>query len=253
MKQKTEQMTRTSGSEMDEGPESNNPREAADPGDPPLRHQASHEALQTNSAKLKGGVGAQARSNPAGSLQQIKPQGQPTEDLAKSMSAGNFAQTQAGARETPETGGGGQLKGEQLNQAAEWLQKMAEEINKAAANKQDLQKKLEQAGLDKSLADNPQAAKQAMEKSNLSEQQKQDLQKQAEASSRPAKRLADGESLSQMASQCQNAAGGRQGDKQSNKSQQGQQSSGQQGQKMDGTVDERSAQPDGAVAAGRWR
>ena len=236
MKQKLEQMTQNLGLEkMDEGPESNNPAQAADPE--AIRRSAIKQLTKLSdqlSEKLKSESALKLEATRQ-ALQQIKPQGQPTEDLAKSMSAGNFAQAKQELEKLQKQVESGQLKGDQLNQAAEQLQKMAEEINKAAANKQDLQKKLEQAGLDKSLADNPQALKQAMEKSNLSEQQKQDLQKQAEASKQASEALSQmAESLSQMASQCQNAAGGRQGDKQSNKSQQGQQSSGQQGQKMDG-------------------
>lgn len=168
-------------------------------------------------------------------LQNIQPPGEQTNDLAKAMSAGDFSQMKQQLEALSNKLQSGQLSQSERDQAAEELKKLAEEINKAVQNPADLAKKLEQAGLDKKLAENPEALKKAIEQANnLTQDQKEQLKKAAEAQKSAAEALSQmAESLNKMASECQNpgkegqgskASTAKEGNQESQNSESGQQS-----------------------------
>lgn len=170
-------------------------------------------------------------------LQNIKPEGNETKDLAKAMSSGNFSQAKQEIEKLQQKMQSGQMSSAEREAAAEEIKKLAEQINKAAQNKDDLAKKLEQAGMDKDLAKDPEKLKKELEKNqNLSQQQKEQLQQQAEANQQSAESLGQmAEALQKMASECKNGGGSKPGDQGGQKGEKGEQGDkSQQGEKGEG-------------------
>lgn len=158
-------------------------------------------------------------------LQNIKPEGNETKDLAKAMSSGDFSQAKQEIEKLQQKMQSGQMSSAEREAAAEEIKKLAEQINKAAQNKDDLGKKLEQAGMDKNLANDPEKLKKELEKNqNLTQQQKEQLQKQAEANQQSAESLGQmAEALQKMASECKNGGGSKPGDQGGQKNEKGEQ------------------------------
>lgn len=237
-KAKIEQMTSKLGLEK-----SNDPEDVSKPAptDPDAIRRSAIKQLTKLSEQLNNKLQSdQAMKLEATkqALQTIKPQGAETQELTKAMNAGNFSQAKQELEALKNKLQNGQLTPSEQQAAVEQMKKIAEEINKAAQNKSELAKKLEQAGIDKKLAENPEALKKALEQNkDLSQEKKDELQKQSEASKQASESLSQmAESINKMAAACEKP-GNKPGDKgqQGQKGQNGEKGQqGEQGQKMEG-------------------
>lgn len=103
-------------------------------------------------------------------------------DLADALSKSDFQKAQAALQKLAEKAEKGQMTEEQKKAAADALQNIAKQLEDLAKQQEQMKDALKQAGLDPNLASNPQALQQALQQaSNLNQQQKQELQKMAQA------------------------------------------------------------------------
>lgn len=125
----------------------------------------------------------------------------PAKELADALSRGDMQAAQEALKELAEQAMSGALPPEQAEQLQQQLESLCEQLQQLAEQKNDLERALQQAGLDRNLAQNPEALKQALENSqNLTEQQKQQLQQAAEASQMSSRMCQSmGNALGQMA------------------------------------------------------
>jgi hypothetical protein len=104
------------------------------------------------------------------------------ESLAKALEKGDFSAAKAALERLARKIQEGEMDAEQQAEIQAQLEDLAEQLEALAKKKAALKKALEQAGMDPDLADNPEALEQALQNSkNLNQQQKKELQKQAEA------------------------------------------------------------------------
>lgn len=122
-------------------------------------------------------------------LKQLKTPGDgPLTDLSLQLAKGDFQKASAELSKLLEKVQSGQLSDEQKAKLAEQLKQMQAQLEKLAADQKELEKALEKAGLDKKLGADPEALKKALEESkNLTDEQKKQLQKQAQAQSQACK------------------------------------------------------------------
>lgn len=145
-------------------------------------------------------------------LKQLQPFDEgPGKELSEALNNGDFQAAQKALEELQKQMDAGQLSPEQQKQLEEQMNQLAEQLQQMANQQRELEKALQQAGMDKNLAQNPQALQQAIQNNqNLNQQQKQQLQQMAQA-----QQMANGmcqnlgNALGQMAQQM--AQGGGQG------------------------------------------
>lgn len=183
-----------------EKPELRNPEE--------IRKSAIKELTKLNDRleQLRTGEKGQKLEKVEERLKQLKTPGKETSELTKAMATGNFEQAKQELEKLQEQMAGSEMKDSDKQKVAEQLEQIAKQLEKMAENKKDLEKQLEQAGLNKELAGDPKALKEALEKAqNLSEEQKKSLQEQCQSQSQCQKSM-DGlsEAMSKMASACKN-------------------------------------------------
>ncbi|MBC7834325.1 MAG: hypothetical protein H7Y88_04390 [Phycisphaerales bacterium] len=138
-------------------------------------------SIKDRLAELKKGETGEKVDALKKALSQLKVPGEgPLTELSKELAKGNFKQAQIELQKLAENAKN--LTPEQKAALEKQLKELAAQLDKLAEEKKDLENKLEKAGLDKNLAADPEALKKALEKmSNLSEEQKKELMKQAEA------------------------------------------------------------------------
>ncbi len=105
----------------------------------------------------------------------------PLQEMSRELSKGNFSKAADALQELRDQMNSGEMTAEQKEQLQKQLDRLAEQLDKLANDRKDLERKLEQAGLNKDLASDPEALKEALKNANLSEQQKQQLQQQADS------------------------------------------------------------------------
>jgi hypothetical protein len=105
-----------------------------------------------------------------------------TKELTEAMSSGNFEAAKQKLDQMLAQANSGEMSAEQQQQMAQDLQALGEQLNQLAQEQQALQDALSKAGLDSSLAGNPQQLQQALQNNqNLTQQQKQQLQQMAQS------------------------------------------------------------------------
>ncbi len=133
----------------------------------------------------------------------------PLDDLVQALQEGDFGAAKEALEALQGQLDAGALTPEQQKQIQEQMKSLAEQLEALAGNKDALENALEQAGMDPSLANDPQALQEALENNpNLSEQQKQQLQQQAQSNKKASEQL---QKMSQCAGQCSNPGGMSQG------------------------------------------
>ena len=136
--------------------------------------------------ELKAGEKSQTLQAMEKQLRQLRTPGDgPLTELSNQLSRGNFPKAADELQKMMEQLQSSDMKPEDKAALAEQLQKMAEQLQKLSEDRKEMEKALEKAGLDKNLAANPEALKQALEKNeSLTQEQKEQLQKMAEAASK---------------------------------------------------------------------
>ncbi len=129
-----------------------------------------------------------------------------TDDLAKAMAQGDFKAAQEALQRLQEQMEKAADAGDKAGQEAlaEQLAEMAAQLQELAKQQEQLAEALERAGLDGQLAKNPAALQQALQQSqNLTERQKEQLRKLAEAQKAAGQQCNQmGQSMQQMAEAC---------------------------------------------------
>ena len=165
-------------------------------------------------AEMKNGEKSDEDKAIRDKMSQLKQPGDgPLNELSRAMARGNFEKAEEALKDLKQKLEGGNLTEEQKAQAKAQLENLSDQLKKLAQDKQELQQKLEAAGLDpkaaqdlmKKMAENPGAAKEAMKAAmeamkGMSDEQKKQLMEQA-ASQCKAGGQCDkmGESMSKMA------------------------------------------------------
>lgn len=135
-------------------------------------------------------------------LKQLRTPGDgPLTELSKELSKGNFQKAAEELQKLAEKLGTNQLSEQDKAALAEQLKKLQEQLEKLAQERSELEKALEKAGLDKKLASDPAALQKALENAEgLTQEQKEQLRKMAEAQNAACKQCQGmAASMSQMA------------------------------------------------------
>ncbi len=164
-----------------ETPEVNADAEKPEPTDPEAIRRAAVKQLTKLTDRLeqlKQGEKGQKLEAMKDKLAQLQKPGDELADLSKALQAGDFKLAKAELMQLQEQAQSGNMSEEDKKKLAEQFQKLAEQLEKLAENKDALEKKLAEAGLDPKLASATQEElKQALENAkNLSEEQKKQLQ-----------------------------------------------------------------------------
>lgn len=195
---------------VDQGKEEN--REEAEANKPEARtpEEIRRDALRklTNIKdqlqELKQGEKGQKMEALEKMLKQLRTPGEgPLTELSKELSKGNFKQAAEELQKLSEQLSANQMSDEDKKALGEQLKKLQEQLEKLAQDRSELEKALEKSGLDKKLAANPEALKQALENAqNLSQEQKEQLQKMAESMNSACEQCQSmSQSMQQMAKQ----------------------------------------------------
>jgi len=118
------------------------------------------------------------------SLEQLKSPSKdgPAKELSKALAEGNFDDAKKALQELQEQAEAGELSDAQKKALSDQLEDLSQQLAQMSKDKKALEDALQQAGLDKKLANNPQALQQALQQNqNLTQQQKQQLQQMAQA------------------------------------------------------------------------
>lgn len=233
IRQKLDQLTQQLGLEPD--PEPPTPTGRPDDRDPEAIRRSAIKELTRMSDRLqemKRSENAMKLEAAKTALSQLKPPGEQTSDLSKSLADGNFQQAKQELEQMLNKLQEGNLSESDKQAIGEQLANLAEQIKKAAENQESLNKKLQEMGIDPQAASDPQALKDAIRNAqNLTDAQKQQLESMLNAAQKASESLSSvAEAMNQMAQECQNP--GESGDgKQSENGQE------QQGQGMEGAAE----------------
>jgi len=140
-------------------------------------------SLKDRLEEIRSSEKAQALQSLEKQLRQLRTPGEgPLTELANHLARADFSGAAEELQKLMEKLAASNLTPEQKEQLAQQLEKLAEQLQRLANERKELEDALQKAGLDKSLASNPQALKEALEKSeNLTQEQKEQLRKMAEA------------------------------------------------------------------------
>ena len=208
--------------QLEEPPEP--PKEPQTPEEIKLEAMKELTQLDDRLNQLKSGDNAQELQELNNRLQELKqPAGPETEitKMTQALQRGDAAGAKKHLEAMQKKLESGQMTPEQKQAIDKQAQDLAKQLEKMAGDRQELEKKLEEAGLDKKLASDPEALKKALEgQPGMSEPMKKLLQQQATSTSGAC------EKLGKMAAACNNPGESKDG-KPSQAGKQGQ--SGKQG------------------------
>jgi chemotaxis protein histidine kinase CheA len=209
-KKKIEEMSDKLGLEKDpvEPPTADKP----EPRDPEaIRRSAIKDLtkLQDRIDQLRNGEKGQKLDAIQNKLKDIRSPGKETSELAKAMANSNFQQAQKEIEKMKEQMAAGSSNEKQKQDMAEQMNELSKQLSEIAKNKEQLEKAMQNAGLDPKKAADPEAMKKAMEAAqNMTPEQKQQLQQMAQAMSQSQSAM---DAMSKAASQM--AQAGKEGDK----------------------------------------
>ncbi len=207
---KLEEMTKDLGLEKDpvEPPAAEKP----EPRDPEAIRRSALKDLTKLSERLdqlRNGEKGQKLDAIQNKLKDVKAPGKETSELAKAMAASDFKAAEKAIEKMKEQMAAGTTSEQQKKAMAEQMDELAKQLSEIAKNKEQLEKAMQNAGLDPKKAADPEAMKKAMDAAqNMTPEQKQQLQQMAQAMSQCQSAM-DG--MSKAASQM--AQAGQQGDK----------------------------------------
>jgi hypothetical protein len=163
-------------------------------------------SLNERLADLRQGDKAKQLEAMKNQMKQLKQPGPgPLDKMTQSLQRGDFKKAQDELQELARQLASDSMSKDDKEKAAHQLKKLAEQLDNLAKDRQDLERQLERAGMSKEqaaqAARDPEALKKAMEgMKNLTEEQKEQLQKMAQAQNAAAKQC-DGmaQAMSKMA------------------------------------------------------
>jgi hypothetical protein len=179
------------------------------PKDPDEIRRAAVKKLTSMNEKLadmRQGDKAKQLEALKNQMKQLKQPGPgPLDKMTQSLQRGDFKKAQDDLQEMAKQLASDSMSKEDKEKAGEQLKKLAEQLDKLSKDRQDLEKQLEKAGMNKEqaaqAARDPEALKKAMEAmKNLSEEQKEQLQKMAQSQNAACKQCNGmAQSMSKMA------------------------------------------------------
>ncbi len=178
--------------------------EPVEPEDIRREAMAKLTSAQDRLDQLQNGEQSQTLEGMKNLMEQLRQPGPgPLEAMMKSLQQGDFANAQKQLSELAEKAASGELTEQQKKELQKQLAELSKQLEKLAEQQKELEKKLEELGLDKKLAQNPQALQKALQQAkNLTPEQKQMLEQLAKSASQC-------QSMCQnMAQACAGAAGG---------------------------------------------
>lgn len=177
--------------------------------------------------QLKSGEKSQALKQVQNKLKHLQAPGKETTDLAKALAAGQFAAAAKEVEKLKQEMSSGNMNASEKQELAKQLLDMSEQLEQLAREKEELKQAMQKAGLDPALADaSPEQMQQALQNaSNLSAEQKQQLQQASEAMSQSQNAMSN---LSNALQQMSQAAGSQDQQSSQQQAQQGSQSGQQQ-------------------------
>lgn len=160
--------------------------------------------IQQKIEQMLGGVDAQKTQLSQDLLRQLRsPASGPMAAMSKEMAKGNFRAAQEELQKSLDQLASGNMSDSQKEQMKEQLQNLADQLQKLAENKKDMENKLQQQGMDPKLAGDPAKLAEALKNAEgMSEQQKDAMVTAAQA------QAAAGEGMSAMAQAMQQMAQG---------------------------------------------
>lgn len=189
----------------DETGEAEGQEQKPEANDPDAMRRAAVKKLTSLTEKLEaekeGEKAAQAEAIKE-AMKQLKQPGQgPLNDFSRALSKGDFNKASEMLKQIEEQMADGSMTPEAQDQAKKQMENLSKQLEKLAQDQQQLQKKLEQQGLDKKSAEdvakkaasgNPEDLKKALEQmKNMTDEQKKQMMEMAKAAQ-------------QAQSQCQN-------------------------------------------------
>tara|TARA_Y100000589_G_scaffold328481_2_gene372677 strand:- start:3069 stop:4412 length:1344 start_codon:yes stop_codon:yes gene_type:complete len=159
----------------------------------------------------------------------------PVQEFVEALSKSEFDKAAEAFSRLEEKIESGEMTAQERQQAADDLEKLAEQLDEMSSDRQSMEDALRQAGLDPDVAADPEAMKEAIDQADeLNESQKQSLQEMADSKEQASKLLKDlAQASDQACKQC-SSGGDKKGDSEGEKSKSSPGSSSQ-GQK---TLDE---------------
>jgi hypothetical protein len=133
---------------------------------------------------------------------------QELKDMAQALQKGDMKAASAEMTKLMDKMSTNKMSEQQKKEMQKALESMAKQMEKMAGDQKDLERKLNEMGLDKALANNPEALKKALDAAkHLTDEQKQQIQKACEACKNA------GGKMSELAKAMQKASQGQQGNK----------------------------------------
>ena len=160
-------------------------------------------AAQDRLESLKSSAGSRSLDEIKDRMRQLRQPGMgPVNEMVSAMQRGNFAKASQKLAEMMNQMSEGKLTPEQKEALKKQLANLAEQMKKLAEKRDELEKRLKQAGLDPNKMQTPGAMQQAIQNAQgLSDQQKQELLRQMQAAQDAAAQMG------QMAQAMRQAAG----------------------------------------------
>lgn len=178
---------------------------------------------------------AQAADSLKEMLKQLKNSPGPMEEVAKNLAKGDMKAAQEALEKLQQKMASGEMSAAEKEQMGKQLESLKGQLEKLASSQKDLEDKLKAAGLDPKLASNMEDLKKALDKNpNLSEEQKQQIQKQAQAKQAASESCQSmAQAMNKMAQGMKQGQQGEAGEQNSAEAQQGMQELSQQMSEME--------------------
>jgi hypothetical protein len=138
-------------------------------------------SLKEKAQALLEGVKAKSAENLQDKLSQLKSGPGPLDKMVQALGKGDMSQAKAELEAAAKSLASGEMSEEDKKKMEAQLEKMAEQLKQLAQDKKALEEKLAQAGIDPKAASSPEALKQALEKSGLSQEAQQAIENAAQA------------------------------------------------------------------------
>lgn len=168
------------------------------------------QRVQDRLEEMKKGSDSKAMDAMKEKMNQLRQPGPgPLNEMTKALQQGDFAKAKEKLDELGEKMRDNKVSPEEKQQLQQQLDKLAQQLQKAAEDRKDLEKKLQEAGLTpeqaKQAAASPEAMQKAMENAqNLTPEQKQQLAEMAKAAQQASEQCKGmGEQMSEMAKAAQ--------------------------------------------------
>jgi hypothetical protein len=213
-KKKVDEAMKNLGEKEDENLKAPNPEK---PTTPEEIRRAAIKQLTSMKDKLDAMKLGQKSMNADAMMDKMKqlrtPGAGPLEQFAQAMAQGKMGEAQQALSDLGKSMSSGSMSPEQAAQTKKQLDNLAKQLDKIAGDKKKLEQQLAKAGLDPKLASTPSALAEALKKNeNLSQEQKDQMQKQAnaqESASQNCQGMAS--AMSKMAEAMKNGEMGQQG------------------------------------------